>query len=552
MTARDGTRLWRTALRSPGSKGIRIEFRNFDVGDGKVWVHDGSNTSGPFTGKGEFGNGTFWSAPIASESVVVEYQPGANDLAMEPPFQLATLSHKAYADDGWGNADYCNLDPNCYQSWQPTMQMVGQMVFETDEGEAACTGTLVATRDNSAIPYLLTAGHCINNEASARSLVVNWTYQTSSCGSTPPTDPTNSTKSLKGGHLVSWATIDQGDYSLVLLQDIPPGLTFSGWDTADPPQGSNLTGVHHPHASWKRISFGNRIGDETVDVEGVLAPADKYFVVQWSQGVTEQGSSGSGLFTSPGILTGTLTYGPAVEGLTACEIVPTGGGYARFSNTYAALHDYFENTPSSLIAPAHDVSFTISNHTAPAAQTVALTTQTPGQVSYKLRADAPWIKLSSIIGNVSAKSPASASIQMDPAILQQPGTYTSTVTILSGAAAPQYINVTAKVQASQSNVQVSINPNPVHQDGNGVWSFTIMLNETAGSATTVSGMRINGVDYSSSLASWFGATHINARANLTDTLNATNVPSGNQTFEFWGVDDGSGTTWYRSVTVSFQ
>lgn len=551
MTALDGTKVWRMALRSPGSRGLRLEFREFNVGNGQVWVHDGVHVAGPYTGKGQFGNGQFWSEPIASESVIVEYQPADSNVEA-PPFQIATVSHQAYSlEDGepWGTADYCNLDPNCYGDWQPAMKMVGEMIFEADGGEAACTGTLIGTRDNSAIPYLLTAGHCINTEDSARSLVVSWTYQTGSCGGAAPTS-LGSAQST-GGHLVSYATIDKGDYSLVLLQSIPGGLTFSGWDAADPPVGSSIAGVHHPNASWKRISFGNRTPDQDVDVEGMLAPAAKYFQVQWVQGVTEPGSSGSGLFSSPGIVTGTLTYGQVVDGLTACEVLPSTAGYARFSNTYTALKDYFENIPSSLVRPGSDTAFTITNHAAPAAQKVQLTTQTPGQVSYQLRADAPWITLGATTGTISAKSPATASIQVDPAKLEQAGNYASTVTVLSGAAPPQYINVTVKVVASQSNVQLVVTPNPVYQS-NGVWTFTIGLNETAGTGTTVTAMHLNGTDYSANIAGWFGAAHINAKASLSDTLQATGIAAGNQTFEFWGTDDSSGTTWYRSLTVNFQ
>jgi hypothetical protein len=78
------------------------------------------------------------------------------------------------------------------------------------------------------------------------------------------------------------------------------------------------------------------------------------------------------------------------------------------------------------------------------------------------------------------------------------------------------------------------------------------LTETAGSATTVTGARINGVDYSASVAGWFGGAHLNAKASLSDVIQASGLATGNQTFEFWGVDDGSGTTWYRTLTVNFQ
>src|ERR1700736_2530336 len=51
-----GARVWRMALRSPGSRGIRVEFRNFSVGGGNVWLHDGDHVAGPYTGRGIFDN----------------------------------------------------------------------------------------------------------------------------------------------------------------------------------------------------------------------------------------------------------------------------------------------------------------------------------------------------------------------------------------------------------------------------------------------------------------------------------------------------------------
>ena len=112
---------------------------------------------------------------------------------------------------------------------------------------------------------------------------------------------------------------------------------------------------------------------------------------------------------------GSLSYGPLLSDSTVCTITPSVAGYSRFSNTYTHVKDYLENLPADLVTPAKPVvTFTMANRTAPAAQTVQLVTQAAGQVSYKLRADAPWIKLSAITGTLSAKSPATVNISLDP------------------------------------------------------------------------------------------------------------------------------------------
>jgi hypothetical protein len=566
QTASDGTPLWRVALRSPGSMGMRVEFREFSVGAGKVWLYDGAQFVGPYSGRGLYNDGHFWSATVASESVVLEYQPATAAGAGDPPFRIANIAHQARPvmssqsqaaiTTASEDADFCELDANCYPDWQPAVKMVGQLDFEDGGEEYLCSGTLVATRDNSMIPYLLTAGHCIHDEAAARTLEVYWKYQTSSCGATPPASHASSETSPLGAHLIGFGTIEEGDYSLVLLQGVPSDVTFSGWDTADPPVTAAVVGVHHPNGSWKRISFGNRTGDADAEVEtpeGISdAPADLYLQIQYNLGRVEPGSSGSALFTTPGIIVGTLTYGPEDPVLTACEIAPFVAGYGRFSNTYRNLQAYFENWPAAAVTPAPaNVSFSVVNQAAPAAQTVKLTSQTTGSVSFRIRPDASWISVSAVSGQISAASPVTLKVSVDPTQLPLPGQYSSTVTILAGTAAPQFINVTVTVQASQSNVTAMVAPATV-TSSNGIWSFQIQLADTAGVATRLTAIKINGTDYSANIAAWFGANQIPASGAILAQLKASGVPAGPQYFEFWGADNASGQTWYRVATATFK
>ena len=558
-TTPEGARLWRMAIRSPRSRGLRVEFDDFSVGDGRVWLYDGAQSVGPYTGRGPFGDGHFFTSAVYAESAILEYEPApdATD-ELEPPFAIRSVVHQVRSalDATAGRkdpADYCELDPNCYSDWKSTMSSVGQISFVEDGVEALCSGSLLATRDNSSKPYFLTAGHCIHDEAAARTVQAYWTYQTSACAGTPPTSRDASARSTLGAHLIASANLPNGDYSLILLQDVPTGVTFAGWDPGDPPVGTALTGLHHPSGSWKRISFGVRGDDADAEVQGDSAPADKYFQIYYDRGRVEHGSSGSPLFAAPGVVAGSLSYGEVLADGTVCTINPQGSGYSRFSNTYAGVHEYLENLPTSLVTPAKTaLTFTVTNHASPAGQAVQLTTQDAAQMTYKLRADASWILLSSTTGTVSAKAPASVTISADAGSIPQPGKYTSTVTVLSGAAPPQYITVTALVKVEQSNVVAAIAPNPVVQGG-GQWSFQISLAETAGVATHVTAAKFNGTDYTSSLATWFGATAIGANATIVAPLTGAGLfPAGNQYFEFWGIDDASGQPWYRTAIVAFK
>jgi len=557
VTAADGESVWRMAISSPGAAGIRVQFLDFAAGAGSVWLYDGDRVAGPYTGQGLFDNGRFWSATVFSDSVILEYEPAAGDPAADaPPFQVSAISHQtvATATDApvVNTADYCELDANCYPDWQPAVNMVAQIEFEEDGLSYLCSGSLVATRDNSFKPYFLTAGHCIHSEDAARSLQVYWKYQTSSCNGQPPANRDAGEPPTLGAHLLASGPIEDGDYSLVLLQSVPGDANFSGWDPGDPPEGNPVVGLHHPKGSWKRISFGDRVADMTAVVGNDVAPGNLYLQVEWAQGRIEPGSSGSPLFISPGVVVGTLTYGPESPYLSACQIDPFVAGYGRFSNTYPHVMDYLENLPATEVLPNKSaVSFTVANHAASAAQTIQLSTQSASQSAFKLRADAPWITLSTASGSLAAGKPAQISLAVDPAQLAQPGRYSSTVTILSGAAPPQFIDVTATATVSESNVVASISPNPAYRS-NGLWSFTVQLSETAGVSTRVTAMRVNGTDYSPDVAAWFGTAKIAANATIQAPLTAASLSPGVQYFEFEGIDDSSGQTWYRTATVTLR
>lgn len=575
-TLPDGTAVWRLAIRSAGASGIRVRFANFSAGPGKVWVYGDTpeqQSQGPYTGTGIFDNGEFWSGTVWGDSVVVEYQPGASADRIVP-FEIRAISHgapaaavrayerrlraAAHADimtepDPAGS---CNLDASCYPEWSDAMKMVSEIRFEVEENgqqfEAACTASLVATRDNSLKPYLLTAGHCISSEAEARTVEAFWTYQTSSCRGSAPVLSASAT-SKTGAHFLASGSMQQGDYSLLLLLDVPGGVLYSGWDTAEIPIGSNLVGVHHPAGSYKRILFGHRTGDALVDVEGDVLPSDLYYVLALDNGIAQPGSSGSPLFSSPGVIVGTLTYGPGADGEALCALGSFDIGYGRFSAAYPALMNWLENLPYSLVLPSPaDVLFVGTNGTIAGGpqQTVQLTTQALNPVTFTVRSDASWIKVSTPSLTTSAARPTPLTITINPKMLAQGRTYTGTVTILSGAAPPQYINVRAQMKVDASNATVSTDPAQARQGNDGLWSYTLQVQETAGIATRLTLLRIDGRDYSSQIADWFGTASLPAGGVLETALKSrVLVWPATQTIEVGGVDDG-GKNWYRVITVS--
>jgi len=107
-----------------------------------------------------------------------------------------------------------------------------------------------------------------------------------------------------------------------------------------------------------------------------------------------------------------------------------------------------------------------------------------------------------------------------------------------------------------SAVVASINQNPVFQqqpDANGnSWVFQLALNEEAGIGTTLTGLSIAGVDYTSRIAGLFGSATLAAGGSVTASIGLKNltVPS-NVLFTYSGID-ASGRQWTAQMSTPFE
>ena len=138
-----------------------------------------------------------------------------------------------------------------------------------------------------------------------------------------------------GGKLLYATTAT--DSSLLQLNEMPPvGATLAGWDARGGVQvGSSVYGLHHPNGDWMEYSEGGvkTFGTCTFNSSGGLGCSDgntdsSFIRALWSRGVTEGGSSGSGLFYS-GRLVGTLTGGNS-----QCGVSGGSDYYGRFDKVF--------------------------------------------------------------------------------------------------------------------------------------------------------------------------------------------------------------------------
>src|SRR5258705_7832921 len=316
---------------SEGALYTRVHFSGMSLPPGAtVFVYSVKNPDefyGPYEGHGLLEDGTFWTPPVAGEEVVIEYftrssSGGDAGASSEIPFSVSEISHTfkdVLAPDAAG---LCNLEVT--PEWANVAKSVGMLQFVTGAFEAVCTGTLLNDQASDQTPYLLTANHCFSAQTEAQTLRVYWNYNTGD-------DPPGGTPFTDGANLL--ASGASSDFTFVRLTgSVPGGLFFSGWDASVTPVSTSVTGIHHPQASHKRISFGTT---SSTCSNAFPVPCANLTHVGWSSGTTEEGSSGSGLWK--GSAANAQLVGNLLGGAAACNN-PTGiDEYGSFSVTYPSV-----------------------------------------------------------------------------------------------------------------------------------------------------------------------------------------------------------------------
>jgi hypothetical protein len=356
----DGSQLIVLIIKSPRASGIGVHFRNFALADGEeVYVYGAGADSivfGPYTDKGPWGSGEFWSGTVDGDRVVIEFYKKSDENGKG--FEIFETSH-IFPELDWrlrSNQPYalnCEVDASCYGD--PEKNAVGRIMFNANGGTYVCTGTLLNNVTQDRTPYFLTANHCVSTQAVAQTVEVFWFYRTTSCNSGVLL---NYVQSPPGANLL--AAQSSNDFALLrLLNNAPAGAYFSGWTPAAQSTGTSVFGLHHPGgdvppyvSSYLRRATGSIT--RTNDYCSATGLVNGYGT-DWTTGAAEPGSSGSGLFTSNGHqLVGVLSCGPMPA---TCSSSPS---YSKFANFYPQIRPYIGSlTPSAPIA--NPATFVASN-----------------------------------------------------------------------------------------------------------------------------------------------------------------------------------------------
>jgi hypothetical protein len=325
-----------------------IEIRFFSPEDpARVW--------GPYTDKELISAEAlqeaepFWSPVMEGDTIGIEIFLPEGRRPQELSLSIPKVSHlwlspeksseKRLSDMGASGA--CNVDVACNPAWVNTANSVVKYVWTSYQYVYMCTGTLLADTDPSSyVPYFLTSNHCINNQSDAGNINTYWFFQKSACGGPNPTTVTQQT-----GGATLLATSTSADFSFLRLNNIipPQGAVFSGWSIGAVAPGTAVVGIHHPSADLKKISLGTVSG--YAPWSGSVNGTGDHIRVFWSSGVTEEGSSGSGLWVSSG--DSQYLVGMLHGGGSSCSNPTEPDWYGRFDVAYESISLWLDPPPPS-------------------------------------------------------------------------------------------------------------------------------------------------------------------------------------------------------------
>jgi hypothetical protein len=275
------------------------------------------------------------------------YQPA--DVIGDPKLTVGSVVHGYRTADSYqkslGDSGPCNHDVDCdiapssdpfdINTRKEEIKKSGALILRG--ATEWCSGTLINNTNNDGTPYMLTASHCGGAEGSW-SFRFNWRSPNPSCGTfTNSTD--GSFNQTVSGSIVR-AESFRSDMLLVEITDTSffnnnPDVVWSGWNRSTTQTPQINFGVHHPAGDIQKTCRKDGGGFRRTS-----GGQDFWRINNWDLGVTEGGSSGSGLFNENGHLIGMLTQGNA-----ACSGANDNSGFDEYGRFGVAWD--FGSSPSS-------------------------------------------------------------------------------------------------------------------------------------------------------------------------------------------------------------
>jgi hypothetical protein len=237
------------------------------------------------------------------------------DYGYKPVFEKVSdgVSTQSILSLGFGASEICHTNIICPEgnSIEKEKNGICRIYVVVKEGIGFCTGNLVNNTKKDGRPLILSAFHCQDGYTPMYDFWrFDFNYQSLTC-TQPSTEPVFS--SILGATLLSSRL--ENDFLLFELSgSIPSSFNpyFLGWNrSATGPLKSKM--AHHPKGDIKKIAISNKpapvfTGEIKWD-NNRITPPNHHFIVQYTFGSFEIGSSGCALLNESNQLTGMLHGG---------------------------------------------------------------------------------------------------------------------------------------------------------------------------------------------------------------------------------------------------
>jgi len=333
----DGMRVWLASVVSADAEAVRLRVDLSRLRDGEwAWVVDpaGLRAFGPYAAA----DAEAWLATVQGDEAVLMVRSPYETV---PQVRLTAYAHIFLTFHEILNELECNLDIAC-ETDPALLEASSGVGIINVAGYGFCSGSLINNEQTDDLePFFLSANHCICSREQAHSTEVFWDFRASECGLNDAPVLAELPRSNGDALLATSAKLDA---TLIRLDNVPVGdygRAYPGWDARGPEEDDPVLCIHHPEATRMRVSKGTvRETNQTQNGR------EHQTVVLWSQGVTENGSSGSALLFADTLrVAGMLSQGP----VHSCED-PSGNfdWFASLRHFYPCIQQYIDTpTPST-------------------------------------------------------------------------------------------------------------------------------------------------------------------------------------------------------------
>lgn len=394
---KDGSKVWRLAIQIPGSKAISLYYDRFALPEGVRYFLTNQNKRqilGAYTASNNTKYQNFVTEPVQGDYVYLEMNISAGVSLSAIQFHVDKLSAyyrgvddlNEFAEEQSGavvlrptddmpGTSPCHINAMCpipnipLTRYEKERAASVKITALSQDGAGFCSGTLINNTGNNkngtCQPLLLTASHCDGSNSYSSQDFSQWmfkfNYQYADCdGPTKVSpSPTYDGAAFKSrSYYPSFNTGTSGnssmvsDFLLLELNSLPAATNtyLAGWNrNLDIAAEFNqdyynfFIGFHHPNGDIKKKSWGIFIAGNGTFNQNVVSAT--HWNMTFTNGGTQPGSSGSGLFDVDGLLIGDLSGGQSAN--------PSCGPTYGSSGLYSKLSYGWENDFDQTNFPAH-------------------------------------------------------------------------------------------------------------------------------------------------------------------------------------------------------